>query len=384
MAFMRMYEILPELALDETRTITVFANNEYNLPPSNYGLVEMYCNDENCDCRRVFLDVVSSELEKSVAYIAYGWESSNYYAEWFFGKQVDATKLRGDDLQTVKHLKGPCLNAGNPQSKLAPAILKIVTELVLSNKSYIDRLKRHYKLFREKVDEHYRNHDNTFGASTGASTRDSKKTVNNNAKPTVGPKEILYMPTVSRDASEKKSKPHEPAPLEVNKKGASVPKAMSERYTEIAEIIGSFCDEKLNDEYKEICLKALAKLCRKRPSPINTGKANTWACGIVYAIGSNNFIFDKSQPLSMTATEIAGWFGLAKSTAGSKAAEINKLLKLSYVNTEFMLEHIMDNNSMIWYLSIDGYVFDIRQMPREIQEEAFNLGLIPYIPADRE
>jgi len=153
---------------------------------------------------------------------------------------------------------------------------------------------------------------------------------------------------------------------------------------EIAEIIESFCDENLNDEYKEICLRALQKLCRKRPSPLTSGKARTWACGIVYAIGSNNFIFDKSQPLSMTATAIAEWFGLSKSTAGSKAAEINKLLNLSYFNTEFSLQNIIDSNPMVWFVGVNGFIVDIRTMPREIQAEAFRKGLIPYIPADKE
>ena len=167
-------------------------------------------------------------------------------------------------------------------------------------------------------------------------------------------------------------------------KGVNVPGTMSARYMEIAEIIENFCDEKLNAEYKELCLKGLAKLCRKRPSPVATGKARTWACGIVYAIGSNNFIFDKSQPINLTAGDIAGWFGLAKGTAGSKAKEVRKLLKLSYSNYEFMLNDIVEGNPMVWMLSVNGFYVDIRNMPREAQAAAYNKGLIPYIPADKK
>jgi hypothetical protein len=39
---------------------------------------------------------------------------------------------------------------------------------------------------------------------------------------------------------------------------------------------------------------------------------------------------------------------------------------------------------MIWNLMVNGYIVDIRGMPREVQEIAYNKGLIPYIPADRE
>ena len=216
--------------------------------------------------------------------------------------------------------------------------------------------------------------------SFGKNMRDSFNKAYMEAKTTTGIIENMFVPPIPAAPKEKKPKPAPPA---VDTKGANVPKALSSRYMEVAVIIEGFCEEKLNVEYKEICLRALAKLCRKRPSPLLSGKSQTWACGIVYAIGSVNFIFDKSQPLNMTASEIAEWFGLSKSTASGKASEINKLLDLSYFNIEFLLQEHIDTNPAIWYLSVNGIVVDARQMPREIQEEAFSMGLIPYIPADR-
>jgi hypothetical protein len=35
-------------------------------------------------------------------------------------------------------------------------------------------------------------------------------------------------------------------------------------------------------------------------------------------------------------------------------------------------------------LSVNGMMVDIRGMPREVQEIAFEKGLIPYIPDDRQ
>lgn len=52
----------------------------------------------------------------------------------------------------------------------------------------------------------------------------------------------------------------------------------------------------------------------------------TWAAGIVYAIGSANFIFDKSQKIHMTASELAEPFGISKTTAAQKASEIINLV----------------------------------------------------------
>ena len=77
----------------------------------------------------------------------------------------------------------------------------------------------------------------------------------------------------------------------------NVPKEMMPIYKEIAALLTTYCDEYLSKEYEALCLHALEKLCRKRPSPLKSGRTNTWAAGIVYAVGSNNFIFDKSQPI---------------------------------------------------------------------------------------
>jgi hypothetical protein len=37
---------------------------------------------------------------------------------------------------------------------------------------------------------------------------------------------------------------------------------------------------------------------------------------------------------------------------------------------------------MVWMLSVNGVILDARNLPRELQEEAFEKGLIPYIPDD--
>lgn len=124
----------------------------------------------------------------------------------------------------------------------------------------------------------------------------------------------------------------------------AVPKSMQQKYDEIAPLIIDFCDKKMNEEYKEICLRLLEKLCRKRPSPLMSGRAKTWAAGIVYAIGANNFIFDKSQEMNMTATELAEPFGIAASTASNKAAEIRKYVQMSYFTLEWVLKKITDKN----------------------------------------
>ena len=160
-----------------------------------------------------------------------------------------------------------------------------------------------------------------------------------------------------------------------------VPKAMQEKYDEISSIIEPYCDEYLNDEYKTLCLHTLEKLCRKRSSPLNSGKAKTWAAGIIYAIGKNNWLFDKSQPLHMTAAELVEPIGISKSTAAQKAADIRKLLKIDYFNAEWILPSQVEDNMMVWIVELNGLPVDARMLPLDLQVECVNRGLIPYVPA---
>lgn len=38
---------------------------------------------------------------------------------------------------------------------------------------------------------------------------------------------------------------------------------------------------------------------------------------------------------------------------------------------------------MAWIISVNGLVLDARAAPREVQEIAFQKGLIPYLPEDK-
>jgi len=163
-----------------------------------------------------------------------------------------------------------------------------------------------------------------------------------------------------------------------------VPKEMQGKYNEIAALIIEFCDKKLNDDYKSLCLRLLEKLCRIRQSPLLSGRTHTWAAGIVYAIGSNNYIFDKTQKIHLTANELAAPFGVSSSTASSKAADIKKMFKIDYFNIEWMLPEYLENNSMIWMVMVNGLIVDIRDMPLDMQQQAFEMGIIPYIPGERK
>lgn len=140
MPYAPFHERFPKIAEKETRAITILNNPE--LPSDTYGLIEAYCDELDCDCRRVFLNVISTNQKKLLATIAFGWERKKYYAKW----------MGDNDPRMIKDLKGPVLNLASPQSKLAPALLKQI-KVVLQDKNYIERLKRHYNLFKDEIEK---------------------------------------------------------------------------------------------------------------------------------------------------------------------------------------------------------------------------------------
>jgi len=161
-----------------------------------------------------------------------------------------------------------------------------------------------------------------------------------------------------------------------------VPKKMAARYQEIVAITDAFCAEHLNEEYAMLCRSMAATLARKRPSPLERGRANTWAAGITHAIGRVNFLFDKTQKPHMRADALSAALGLSKSTVGNKSREITKLLNIGMMDPQWTLPSQMEDNTMAWMISVNGFIVDVRSMPREVQEVAYQKGLIPYLPAD--
>jgi hypothetical protein len=162
--------------------------------------------------------------------------------------------------------------------------------------------------------------------------------------------------------------------------GERVPKELQPIYGEITAITDAFCTEHLNDEYAQMSRKLAAALSRKRPSPLLRGKAATWACGIVYTIGSVNFLSDRSFEPYMRMEDLCALMGVSKSSGANKAAEIRKLFDMYQFDPNWTLPSLMDQNPMAWMITVNGLIVDARHAPRELQEEAYRKGLIPYIP----
>ena len=164
----------------------------------------------------------------------------------------------------------------------------------------------------------------------------------------------------------------------------SVPKAMLAVYESVTALTDAFCKDHLNDEYRDLARAMTATLSRKRPSPLSSGQPRTWACGVVYLLGQLNFLSDKENAPCMPLSDVCAGFGVSQSTASAKARLIAEALHAHWMDVTWTLPSLIDQNPLVWTVTVNGIVVDLREMPREVQVIAYEKGIIPYVPADRD
>lgn len=262
-------KVFPELALRETGTLSL-PRPENGLPADEYAFIECYCVDPKCDCRRVLLQVWSKSRPGVVlATINYGWETEEFYTEW-----------TGGDAEAAREITRASLDPLNAQSKYSDILLRLFQEVVRQDPPYIERLAKHYRMFREAISAE------------------------------------------SSDA----------LPATQNQDPHKIPKDRRQRFKEVADLIEDFAREHLDEETAGFCLELWTRLCRQKAPDAMRGKPETWAASAIHVIARMNFLFDKSQPVHLTFDTICDFFQTSKTTVGGKATRIEKTLKLRQHN----------------------------------------------------
>ncbi|MFO7631296.1 MAG: hypothetical protein R6W76_02095 [Caldilinea sp.] len=126
-----------DLAVQETRVAHL--RGYPGLPDGEYGFMELYCDDPQCDCQRVLINVVSNTVRPPVlAVINYGWRTPAFYARWSTSPEL------GDKMS------GAALDPLNAQSQYAEPLLRLFEQIV-KDPAYVQRLQRHYAMFKTKL-----------------------------------------------------------------------------------------------------------------------------------------------------------------------------------------------------------------------------------------
>jgi hypothetical protein len=95
------------------------------LPDDEYGFIELYCIDSDCDCKRVMINVIATTSKKHLATINYG-----------FGAEEETPE--------------PFLDPLNKQSRYSNIFLSLFKRFI-NEAEYKSRLKKHYKQVKEAL-----------------------------------------------------------------------------------------------------------------------------------------------------------------------------------------------------------------------------------------
>lgn len=125
---------------------------------------------------------------------------------------------------------------------------------------------------------------------------------------------------------------------------------------QLTDMTAAFCREHADAEYAGLCKKLIDKMARKRSVPFLSGRVEIWAAAIVYALGSINFLFDKSFLPYATPDIICDYFKVSKRTVAQKAKLIRDMFKLGYFDPEFSTEHMLKNNPLARLTMVDGFL----------------------------
>ncbi|MDP1722076.1 MAG: hypothetical protein Q8L37_02595 [Candidatus Gottesmanbacteria bacterium] len=137
-AFIPFFTYFPEIADEETNVVQIL-KSEINTPPMGaYAIVENFCDDKKCDCRKVMFNVIAiDQLGKILATVGYGWESVSFYATWADG-----------DRELAKQMVGTYLEPLCTQSKYSEYFCSFIADMV-KEESFRSRVICHYQLFRK-------------------------------------------------------------------------------------------------------------------------------------------------------------------------------------------------------------------------------------------
>jgi hypothetical protein len=119
------------------------------------------------------------------------------------------------------------------------------------------------------------------------------------------------------------------------------------------------------------------------PSPLSKGNVKSWAGGILHALAKVNHLGGDGGTFSSLG-EVSDLLGIGRSIGIAKGGEVIAALKIRPLDTKWLHPDVLANDPRAWFLDVGGMVVDARQLPPDMQQQAYRLGLIPFVPSDAD
>ena len=108
------------------------------LPDGEYGFIDTYCCDPECDCRKTMIQVMHNG--KLVSVINYRWKSAAFYEKWMGSSAKD---------HMMPSMNGPSIDITSPDLVSREGVLALFDALL--NDIWRGKFKKHYKEVKSAI-----------------------------------------------------------------------------------------------------------------------------------------------------------------------------------------------------------------------------------------
>ncbi|WP_244835288.1 DUF6398 domain-containing protein [Clostridium sp. BJN0001] len=120
-------------------------------------------------------------------------------------------------------------------------------------------------------------------------------------------------------------------------------KAVDDKYEDISNKLSDFSDKFLTSDYKSLLIRSLKLIYENNKENLMKGKSESWACGLVHALGTINGLFDSKNDISLKVSDLYKAFNISSSTGLNKSKDVRKLLSLDENSDKWKISKNMQN-----------------------------------------
>jgi hypothetical protein len=145
--------------------------------------------------------------------------------------------------------------------------------------------------------------------------------------------------------------------------------SLQETKDQLIRLTSEFCDQKLDEEHKELTQKLIDKLYSKTSRPFESPNLKQWASGIIHAIGSANLLFDDSFEPYISEQELLDYFEVEKYVIFRNSTFITEQLNLDIFDRDPSIRKLDDKNPLKDKVSVDGIPITIDLLSSKLQKK---------------
>ena len=156
-----------------------------------------------------------------------------------------------------------------------------------------------------------------------------------------------------------------------------IPHHVQDTYQAIAQLLEMICRDHFDPDLADWGKAIAAALCRQADDLIIRGQTNVWACGILHAIAKVNGWLEPDHPRHLSPSALYAACGASASATHRRSKQICDRLHLA---DDAQWQIPTPPPAVNWMVSVNGLAVDAHLLPRSLQEQAVQQGLIPSLP----